>query len=77
MFGVSIDDIKKEKILTEIYKIFSLTNKERIDVRALLNIINEYFVLDFNELKYSVKNDEKIRFKFSDDLCTLNLIKNE
>ena len=77
MFGVSIDDIKKEKILTEIYKIFSLKNRESLDVRALLNIINEYFVLDFNELKYSVKNDEKIRFKFSDDLCTLNLIKYE
>lgn len=73
MFGVSIDDRKKEKILTEIHKIFSSENKYSLDVRSLLYIINKYFVLDFNELKYSVKNDEKIRFKFSDDLCTLYL----
>jgi hypothetical protein len=76
MFGVNVNEKKQAKILTEVYKIFILEKKSSIDVKDILQIINKFFIFDFNELKYSVRNDKKLRFIFSEDLCTLKLRKN-
>lgn len=76
MFGVNVKEKKQAKILTEVYKIFILEKKSSIDVKDILQIINKFFIFDFNELKYSVRNDKKLRFIFSEDLCTLKLRKN-
>lgn len=76
MFGINVNETKQNKILTEVYKIFILEKKSSIDVKDILQIINKFFIFDFNELKYSVRNDKKLRFIFSEDLCTLKLREN-
>jgi len=41
------------------------------DVRQLLDKATSKLMMDFNELKYVVQNNEKQRFSFSEDFCSI------
>ncbi len=64
---------KELEILNKIDKFLNERNKLSYDVRKMLMEINENFVVDFNQLKFSIKNDENQKYKFSEDLCTIFL----
>ncbi len=63
---------RESKIINEVESFFLKNKKNSFDVRYLLNEINKTYIVDFNQLKFSVKNDENKKFKMSEDLCVIN-----
>lgn len=49
----------------------SITSEGWVDVKELILKASVKILFDFNELKYVVQNNDKKRFQFSDDLCSL------
>jgi hypothetical protein len=66
-----INEKKQKEIIDNIDIFFKRKTKKTYDVKSLLNEINNNFVVDFNQLKFSIKNDENKRFTLSEDLCTI------
>jgi len=63
---------KEVQIIKEVESFFSKQKRNDFDVRHLLNKINKTYFVDFNQLKFSVKNDENKKFKLSEDLCVIH-----